>query len=516
VSGIALLLGASACAFAQQAGNEDAVWEQAVKDYAAPRARYVQQADGLAKAGPFQPNWQSLKNYQVPQWFNDAKFGIFIHWGLYSVPAYSSEWYSRKMYLKNWKEYKHQVETYGPETKFGYKDFIPMFQPKKFDPQAWAKLFKESGAKYVIPVAEHHDGFPMYDSELTQWCAGKMGPKRDLIADLATAIRAEGLHFGASSHRAEHYFFLNGGREFPSDVQDPKYASFYGPAHAKIDPHKGKGHPGQPFLDDWLARSAEIVTKYQPELFYFDWWVEMDEFQPYLQRFASFYYNQGAKRNQQVVLFRKNDAFPNGTTVLDIERGALDQIRPVAWQTDTSVSWKSWGYVEGDRYKSPESIVWQLVDIVSKNGNLLLNIGPKADGTIPPEAESILRSIGKWLDVNGEAIYGSRPWTKYGEGPTKMRPGTGHEKTMEHYTAQDIRFTTKDGNIFAISLGWPENGRIAVRSLGDASGFRVGSVALLGSNAEIQWKQGSKGLELTVPKQPSGMYAYTFRIGPAK
>jgi alpha-L-fucosidase len=342
-----------------------------------------------------------------------------------------------------------------------------------------------------------------------------MGPKRDLIADLASALRAEGLHLGLSSHRAEHYFFLNGGREFPSDVQDPKYAAFYGPAHAGIDPHKGTGHPGKPFLDDWLARSAEIVSKYQPELFYFDWWVKQKEFEPYLRRFAAFYYNQAAKRNQPVVLFRKNDAFPDGTTVLDIERGALDKIKPVAWQTDTSISWKSWGYVENDTYKSPESIVWQLVDIVSKNGNLLLNIGPKADGTIPPQAESILRHIGKWLSVNGEAIYGTRPWTACCEGPTKMRPGTGHEKSMEHYTAQDVRFTTKDGNLYAISLGWPEEGQVLIRSLNVASGFRVGSVALLGSDAEIHWKQGQDGLRLELPKQPAGMYAYAFRISPA-
>ncbi len=501
---------------AQQPNADDLIWQKAVAKYDHQRAALLKQVDQAAHEGPFQPNWESLRNYKIPDWYQDAKFGIFIHWGVYSVPAFGSEWYPRAMYLQGSPEFKHEVETYGPQTKFGYKDFIPEFHAEHFDPAAWAALFRDSGAKYVIPVAEHHDGFPMYDTGLSDWGAAKMGPHRDIIGDLAKAIRAEGLHFGASSHRAEHYWFLNGGRAFPSDVQDPKYAAFYGPAHVGIDPGKDDtGHPDPAYLDDWLARSAEIVEKYHPELVYFDWWVHQKEFEPYLQRFAAFYYNQAAKQGVEPVLFRKNEAFPDGTTVLDIERGQLDQIRATHWQTDTSISNASWGYVKNDTYKSAESIVWQLADIVSKNGNLLLNIGPRSDGTIPVEAQGILRQIGAWLKVNGEAIYRTRPWTVYGEGPTKIVAGSFHDTAAGAFTAQDIRFTTKNGTLYAIALGWPSDGRLMIHTLNSAGGFKVGGVTLLGSSAKIVFEQETDGLHLQLPSKPEGMYAYSFKITPA-
>ena len=359
----------------------------------------------------------------------------------------------------------------------------------------------------------------MFYSNLTDWCAGKIGPKRDLIGDLAKAIRAEGLHFGASNHRAEHYWFMNGGRAFPSDVQDPQYAALYGPAHVSPDgkvPDKGVLHPDEEYLNDWLARAGELVERYHPELIYFDWWVEQPEFQPYLQRFAAFYYNDAAKQGHEPVLFRKNNAFPDGTTVLDIERGGLDQIRPQHWQTDTSISQASWGYVKGDTYKSPESIVWQLADTVSKNGNLLLNIGPKSDGTIPEEAQTILRQVGAWLKVNGEAIYGTRSWTVYGEGPTKEVAGSFHDDATKTYTAQDIRFTTKNGALYAISLAWPDDGDIIIHSLTPSSNFKVAGVSLLGSSGKVTWKQESDGVHLKLPAKPEGKYAYSFKIEPAK
>jgi len=514
---IGVFAGVVLMAGAQQPNADDLIWQKAVAKYDRQRAALLKQVDQAANEGPFQPNWDSLEKYKIPDWYQDAKFGIFIHWGLYSVPAFGSEWYPRAMYLQGSKEFQHHVETYGPQTKFGYKDFIPEFHAEHFDPAAWAALFKASGAKYVIPVAEHHDGFPMYATDLSDWSAAKMGPKRDLIGDLAKAIRAEGLHFGASSHRAEHYWFLNGGRAFPSDVQDPQYAAFYGPAHVGVNPDKDDtGHPDNAYLDDWLARSAEIVEKYDPELVYFDWWVHQKEFQPYLQRFAAFYYNQAAKQGIQPVLFRKNEAFPDGTTVLDIERGQLDQIRAQHWQTDTSISNASWGYVKNDSYKSAESIVWQLSDIVSKNGNLLLNIGPRSDGVIPEEAQTILRQIGAWLDINGEAIYGTRPWTTYGEGPTKVVAGSFHDTAGGAFTAQDIRFTTKDSALYAIALGWPADGHLTIHSLGSAGNFKAGGVTLLGSPAKIVFKQEGDGLHLELPTKPAGMYAYSFKISPAR
>ncbi|NQT87916.1 alpha-L-fucosidase, partial [bacterium] len=218
--------------------------------------------------GPFEPTWESLKKYSVPAWYQDAKFGIFIHWGVYAVPAFGNEWYPRHMYIEGSKQFDHHVETFGPQKDFGYKDFIPMFKAEKFDAAEWANLFRRSGAKFVVPVAEHHDGFAMYDSDLSEWCAAKMGPKRDLIGELAEAVRKEWLIFGLSSHRAEHWWFFDGGTKFDSDVTDPAYAGLYGPAQPK------DMQPNEEFLEDWLARTCEFIDKYQPQIVWFDWWIE--------------------------------------------------------------------------------------------------------------------------------------------------------------------------------------------------------------------------------------------------
>jgi alpha-L-fucosidase len=449
----------------------------------------------------------------VPAWYQDAKFGIFIHWGVYSVPAFGSEWYPREMYQQGSNEYKHHLATYGPQTRFGYKDFIPRFRAEHFDAAEWAKLFRDAGAKYVVPVAEHHDGFPMYNSGLTEWCAAAAGPHRDIIGELEKAVRAEGLHFGLSSHRAEHYFFMNGGREFPSDVQNAKYASFYGPAH--VGPTRANqwaGHPDRAYLDDWLARSAELVNKYRPELVWFDWWIGQKEFEPYLRSFAAYYYNDAANRGSTAVINYKYTAFPEKAAVLDIERGQLERPRELFWQTDTSVSNESWGYIEHDTFKSPASLVWQLVDVVSKNGSLLLNIGPRPDGTIPDPVKLVLREIGGWLKVNGEAIYRTRPWTTSGEGPTKVLGGAFNDAKAQPFTSQDIRFTTTPDALYAIAMGWPADGRLLIRSLGSTSGVRVSNVSLLGSQAPIAWSQQSEELVLQLPAEPPGRYAFAFRI----
>ncbi len=227
--------------------------------------------------GPFANSWESLKAYRIPSWYEDAKFGIFIHWGVYSVPAFSYEWYPRNMYQRDLPEYKYHLETYGEQSTFGYKDFIPQFTAEKFDPDHWADLFRQAGAQFVVPVAEHHDGFAMYDTSFSDWKATKMGPRRDVIGELANAVRKQWLNFGLSSHRAEHWWFFEGGMSFASDVQDVRYADLYGPAQPKTS------QPNQEFLDDWLARSCELVDKYQPQLFYFDWWIEEPAFEPYLQ-----------------------------------------------------------------------------------------------------------------------------------------------------------------------------------------------------------------------------------------
>lgn len=489
-------------------------------------ARQVARVKAVAHAGPFAPDWPSLGAYRIPDWFRDAKFGIFLHWGVYSVPAFANEWYPRNMYLEGNAAFKHHVETYGPQSKFGYKDFIPEFKAEKFDPDAWVNLFAAAGARYVVPVAEHCDGFAMYDSDMSAWTAAKMGPKRDIVGDLATATRKRGLHFGVSSHRAEHFWWYAGGMKFDSDVKDPRYAGLYGPARpmaiAGDDDNKepNPSHlekwlaPDSSFLQDWLARSSELVDKYHPDFMYFDWWIGQPAFQPYLKQFTAYYYNRAEARNQDVVLTYKQDDFPANAAVLDIERGKLDGIRLLAWQTDTSVSIHSWGYAANDEYRSAGSLVHELVDVVSKNGNLLLNVGPKADGTIPEQARTILLDMGKWLHVNGEAIYATRPWYVFGEGPTKVSSQEMHSD-RQNFTADDIRYTQHGKNLYAIALGWPTGGDLRLHTLWKNNPYTAGpvcSVELLGSNEKIHFEQKEDGLHIQLPAQKPDEPAYTFRI----
>jgi alpha-L-fucosidase len=449
----------------------DRQWVDANSKFNATRDRILLRVDQAGTEGPFTPDWKSLANYIAPDWYRDDKFGIFIHWGVYSVPAFDSEWYPRNMYIEGSVANKHQIATYGPLTRFGYKDFIPMFKAEKFDPDAWAQLFADAGAKYVVPVFEHHDGFAMYDSSLSDWTAVKMGPKRDLAGDLARAVRAQGLHLGASSHRVEHDWFFDGGRKTASDVNDPRYAAFYGPAHERLNKSNDDliedwTYASPQFLDDWLARSAEIVEKYHPDIMYFDWWIGQPSVRPYLARFAAFYYDESRKHGTPGVINYKFDAMQENSGTLDIERGQLEAIRSLAWQTDSSVSNDSWGYVEHDAFKTPEFIIHQLVDIVSKNGNLLMNVGPRADGTIPDEVKQVLLGVGAWLKVNGEAIYGTRPWKIFGEGPTKVAGGSFNDIRTSHYTSEDFRFTSKSGVLYAIELAWPTNQLAVIHALG--------------------------------------------------
>jgi alpha-L-fucosidase len=497
----------------------DQAWQKASRKYDDQRAALLKEVDDVNHQGPFRPDWESLEKYEAPDWYRDAKFGIFIHWGVYSVPAFGNEWYPRNMYREGSEEYKHHIATYGPQDKFGYKDFIPMFKAERFDASAWAELFKKSGAKYVVPVAEHHDGFAMYDTGLSDWTVAKMGPHRDTTGELAKAVRAAGLHFGISSHRVEHNFFLGVGRTIPSDINDPRYAALYGPAHSWLSPWLAPlsndfTYVSTAWADDWLARSAELVEKYHPDIVYFDWWIGQASIRPNLTRFAAFYYNNSLKYGDHVgVINYKDYAMQEHAAVLDLERGQLGDIRPLYWQTDTSVSNKSWGYIKDDTFKSPEFVVHQLIDIVSKNGNLLLNIGPRSDGTIPETVQQVLLDVGTWLNLNGEAIYGTRPWRIYGEGPTKVAAGSFHDFETTNYTAEDFRFTTKGDVLYAIGLGWPANGEAVIHSLAPTVGSEpVQSVTLLGGDAIRRFEQQADGLHVQLPGQAPAKYAYVLRV----
>jgi alpha-L-fucosidase len=471
----------------------------------------------VAANGPFEPTWDSLARYKVPDWYQDAKFGIFIHWGVYSVPAFGNEWYPREMYNVNKSRngiYQHHLDTYGLQSKFGYKDFIPMFKAEKFDAAAWADLFEKAGARYIIPVAEHHDGFPMYDCSYTQWNAAKMGPERDVIGELAAAVRKKGMVFGLSSHRVENWWFYGEGRKIESDVTDDRYRGLYGPARDRKESEDQKTPPDERFLNDWLLRCCELVDKYQPQVVWFDWWIAQPSVHPYLKTFSAYYYNRGAQWGKGVAInYKKHggESYPDTAGVLDIERGQLAAKRDLFWQTDTSVSKTSWGYVTNHQYKTVDSIVDDLVDIVSKNGCLLLNIGPKPDGTILEPEQEMLLAIGQWLKVNGEAIYGTRPWRVFGEGPTQVAEGSFGEKNRKEFIAQDIRFTTKGKMLYAIALGWPADGKVKIRSLAKDQN-QVRQVRLLGHSGKLDWTQTAEGLEVSLPAEAPCEFAVTLEI----
>jgi len=504
----------------------DREWQQAVSKYDTERNRLVADAEKQANDGPFRPDWASLVKYQQPAWYQDAKFGIFIHWGVYSVASAENEWYPRNMYRPGEGAYKHFQEHFAskdPAEKDvkGYKDLIPLFKAERFDAGAWARVFKESGAQYVVPVAEHHDGFSMYDSGLSDWTVVKMGPKRDTLGELAKAVRGEGLHFGLSSHRVEHNFFMDGGRAIRSDVNDPKYASLYGPAHQWMDAPEGTGlsndwtYVSDAWARDWLARDTELVEKYKPEIVYFDWWIGQPRMREAVAKFAAFYYNYAAAHGYTGVLNFKDYAVNWKAGVRDFERGQQDRIVEDHWQTDTSISDASWGYIEHDTFKTPAFLVDQLVDIVSKNGNLLLNFGPKPDGTIPDEVQATLKEMGGWLKVNGEAIYGTRPWKSFGEGPTQVKAGAFHDTDTKPFTSEDFRFTAKGATVYAIGMACPKDGKAAIHSLGwahEGAALPVGSVELLGSSDKVTWTQGAEALEVTLPAGAACKYAYALKL----
>lgn len=470
----------------------------------------LDEIDKVIEKGPYHDDWDSLAKHPTPKWFLDGKFGIFIHWGVYSVPAFGSEWYSRNMYVQGTPDFEYHVKTYGPQKDFGYKDFIPMFKGEKFSAEEWMDLFEQAGAKYVVPVAEHHDGFQMYRSELSHWNAYEMGPKRDVLGELTDAAKAHGIVNCASSHRIEHWFFMGHGREFESDVSSGEYDDFYGPAMPEPDHYdiNSEPTPTKEFLDDWFLRTLEIIDKYHIHQLYFDWWIIHSSAKPYLKKIAAYYYNRAAEWGEEVMIAYKHDAFAPGTAVVDMERGKFAEIKPFPWQTDTAIAKNSWGYTRNNDFKKPVDIVRDFVDIVSKNGCLLLNIGPKPDGCITDEEKTVLLGMGSWLKANGEAIYGSRCFKVSAEGPTRMREGMFTDGEGYAYTAEDFRFTQKDGNVYVIALSYPESEKITVHTL---AGEKIESVEVLGFSEKPSWSVSDEGLKITTNGVKSE-YPIVFRV----
>ncbi len=484
----------------------------------------LQAIQQVIDAGPYRDDWDSLAQMQVPAWFREAKFGIFLHWGLYSVPAHNNEWYSRNMYRQEAEEWEYHRKTFGPHDRFGYKDFIPLFRAEHFDPDLWADIFARAGARYLFPVAEHHDGFQMYKSELSAYNAWNMGPKRDVLGELKKAAENRGLHFCTSSHRAEHWFFMSHGKEFPSDVKEPlKRGDFYWPAMPEPADQQSlvsTPYPTDEYMQDWLLRCCELADNYRPEILYFDWWVQHDAFKPYLKKFAAYYYNRGVQWGKPAAICYKHDAMMFGSGIVEVERGTFADAKPYAWQTDTAIARNSWCYTDSLEYKTAGEIIRQLIDIVSKNGNLLLNIGPRADGVIPERDQKILEEIGAWLAVNGEAIYGSHVWRKSGEGPTASREGQFTDGSEIRYTEEDFRFTVRGGFLYAFAMQCPKDGHCVIRSLKKSSDQNlpefhglIDSVDILGCANAPAWHVDSAGLHVQGGPAENGLpVVYRIRI----
>ncbi len=475
-----------------------------------------------AKQAPYTEDWASLARHtEAPEWFKDAKFGIYFHWGVYSVPAFGDEWYLRNMHFEGRKEYKHHVETYGTPDKFGYHDFVPMFKAEHFNADEWADLFKKAGARFAGPVAEHHDGFAMWASKATPWNAKDMGPKRDITGELAKAIRARNMKLITTFHHDRHlqryadkpdekkwenshYPFIQG---LPPTSTDPKLRLLYGWV------------PEAEWNETmWFGKLKEVIDGYSPDIIWFDSWLDQLP-EKYRQKFCAYYLNEAAKKKQEVVIVRKQSDLPLSVSVDDLEKSRKNRLDTTAWMTDETISKGSWCYTNDLQYKPTEDILHILIDIVSKNGVLLLNLSPKADGTIPAEQKDALLKIGKWLATNGESIYATRSWYTYGEGPTKEPEGSfdNHQQFAKiKYSAKDIRFTTKGKVIYATMLGMPAPGqKIQLESFAKKqlkTPVTITGITMLGAKDKLKWELADAGLAITAPAQVPDNMATVFKI----
>ena len=484
---------------------------------------YLQQIDTVIAQGPYDATWASLSRHPIPDWYQNGKLGIFVHWGPYAVPAFGNEWYSRNMYNPQRREYAHHREVWGDQKTFGYKDFIPLFRGEQFDPESWAKLFREAGASYVVPVAEHHDGFAMYDTAFNFWNSTNMGPKTDVMARIRGSCEQEGLKFCVSSHRAEHYFFMNLGRTFDSDVNDPKYADFYGPAVYREEFNAENMSPttetptaigpSEDWLEDWMVRTCELIDRCRPNLIYFDWWIQNLNFKPYLKKITAYYYNRAAQWDQEVTVNYKREAYPPGVGTFDVERGALTDISPIPWQTCTAIGKHSWGYTTDNEFKSSRQIICDLIDIVSKNGRMLLNVGPRADGTITAGETQVLRDLGEWMKINGEAIHEAQPWKWFGEGEVNAQSGFFMDGEEKGFTPRDFRFTYKAGCIYSFQLR-PDGRDVQICTLAAKGMYDLcfDKIELLGCPEPITYQRTGEGLTIQVPGTVSTKYPLCFKI----
>lgn len=468
------------------------------------RQLYLEQIDRVNREGKYHPDWESLAKHPVPAWYQEKRLGIFLHWGVFSVPAYH-DWYARNMYIRDSEEYKYHLEHYGDPKDYPFTKFIPQFRMEKYDPQQWVKLFRAAGADYIVPVAEHHDGFQNYASELSHWNAAEMGPHRDIMGDLLLEAERAGMTPGASSHRVEHWWFLGNARD-TGGIGEQQLGDYEWPAMPEPDNYDlhSQPYPSDEFLTDWLLRCCEIVDRYHPRILYFDWWVQHESVKPYMQRFAAYYFNRMEEYGGCVINY-KQDGLPFGIGVMDIERGQFAEAKPFPWQSCTSVMRWSWCYSEQPGkavFKEPSEIICDLVDVVSKNGRLLLNFGPRPDGALREKEIEILQAMAEWMRVNDEAIHGTSIWRAAQEGPTRIQEGQFADGADRGFTSEDFRFTCRGGVIYATCLKCPEDGKLHIKSLckADASHlFRwhgiIRKVEVLGGG-ECQWERDNDALHV--------------------
>lgn len=469
----------------------------------------------------YEPNWESLSTHEeAPQWFVDAKFGIYFHWGVYSVPEFGNEWYPRHMYKEGRKEFEHHKKTYGSQSEFGYHDFVPQFKAEHFDANEWVQLFKKSGAKFAGPVAQHHDGFAMWKSKVNPWNVYEKGPKRDITGELALAIKESDMKLITTFHHAKnlqrnadnpdywdgfnsHYPYKP---EYATSSKDPELSKLYG------------NIPEDEFNDYWSDQIKEVVDQYSPDMIWFDSWFNFIP-EKKVQEMCAYYFNSSVKKGQNVLIGYKQSDLPKEVGVQDIEQGGRRDITERPWMTDITLSTKSWSYINGQTYKPTTMVLRNLIDVVSKNGVVLLNISPKSDGTIPQEQRKVLGEMGDWFSKYGEAIYNTKPWDLYGFGTAAAGEGHfgGQSATVE-YTAADIRFTqSKDEkSMYLIFLGKPTaSEKVALRLLAKhryCPHSEIKRITLLGTDVQAEYELTDENFTLTIPNAPMNELATVFKF----
>lgn len=489
---------------------------------------FANPASKAVNTGAYTEDWESLsKVNEHPTWFQDAKLGIYAHWGPVSTAniglSQGSGWYGLNMYMDeryDWhtgKPIQKNGQAAGPTSvftehsaqhdhpsEFGYKDLIKKFKPSRFDAEAWAELFKRSGAKFAGPVAMHHDNFAMWDSEVTRWNV-KDFTGIDVTGELKKSIESRDMKFITSFHHAFTWVYYANAYKFDATEET---SDLYTDRHALND-----FKPTKRFHDEWYAKLKEVVDKYEPDVVWFDWWVEeLDE--AYRKKFLAYYYNKAKEWNKDVVVSYKNTAFPESVGVHDYERGRPNKLKEKFWMTDTSPG--AWFFRQNAKFVTPNEVVDILIDIVSKNGLMLLNVPPNPDGSIPSKMQDLLISLGAWLDINGEAIYATRPWKVFGEGPTRIRGG-GHkiESQKISYVENDIRYTKKgDDTLYMLVLAKPTKNIIAKSLSTDLHllDSNIAQIELLGSKEPVRWERNTNGLVIQASKNLPNDLAIAYKI----